>query len=172
MLNTASRQRGLTIVELMIGLTITAVILAIGVPSFGVWVQNTRIRNAADAVMNGMNLARGEAVRRNTAVMFELATDSSWTVTVNGNLIQERPAADGSADITVTPNAGATQVTFNGVGAVIANTDDSASITQVDIESDLASTTEGARPLRVVVSRAGSIRMCDPGVAADDPRTC
>lgn len=172
MLSTARRQRGLTIVELMIGLTITAVILAIGVPSFGVWVQNTRIRNAADAVMNGMNLARGEAVRRNNAVMFELSADSSWTVTVNGNLIQERPAADGSADITVTPNTGATQVTFNGVGAVVANTDDSVSITQVDIASDLAGTTEGARPLRVVVSRAGSIRMCDPNVATDDPRTC
>lgn len=172
MLAPVSRQRGLTIVELMIGLTITAVILAIGVPSFGVWVQNTRVRNAADALINGMNLARGEAVRRNSAVMFELSRDSSWEVSVNGTTIQKRPAADGSSGITVTPSGGATQVTFNGVGAVIANADGSISLTQVDVESDLASRSDGARPLRVMLSLAGSMRMCDPSVASDDPRTC
>jgi len=172
MLVSRTHQRGLTIVELMIALTITTVILAIGVPSFGVWVQNTRIRNAADAIVNGMNLARGEAVRRNTAVMFEIDSGSGWVVSVGGDTIQERPASDGSADITVTPTTGATQVTFNGVGAMVANADGSASITDVDIESDLVTLSHGARPLRVLVSRAGSIRMCDPNVDADDPRTC
>lgn len=167
-----SRQRGLTIIELMIGLTITAVILAIGVPSFGVWVQNTRVRNAADAIVNGINLARGEAVRRNTAVMFEVDSGSGWVVSVGGNTIQERPAIDGSTDVNVAPNTGATQVTFNGVGAVVANDDASASLTQVDVTSNLVTESQGGRPLRVMVSRAGSIRMCDPNVAADDPRTC
>lgn len=172
MLATRRQQQGLTIVEMMIGLTITAMILAIGVPSFGVWVQNTRIRNAADAISNGINLARGEAVRRNTAVQFELDTGSAWSVTVGGVLVQERPASDGSTDVTVSPNPGATQVTFNGVGAVTANEDGSTSMTEVDVTSDLVSVSGGARPLRVVISRAGSIRMCDPNVASDDPRTC
>lgn len=172
MLTLSARQSGLTIVELLIGLTITSVILAIGVPSFGVWVQNTRIRNGADAVINGMNLARAEAVRRNTAVLFELGSDSGWEVSVGGNIIQKRPAADGSEHITATPNAGATQVTFNGIGAVVSNTDGSASITQVDVQSDIVTEAQGERPLRVVVSLAGSTRMCDPNAPASDTRAC
>lgn len=76
---------GFTLVELMIGLTIVAMILAIGVPSFGVWIQNSRIRNAADAIISGASLARGEAVRRNTAVQFELGSASQWTVSVGGD---------------------------------------------------------------------------------------
>lgn len=164
--------RGFTLVELMIGLTIVAMILAIGVPSFGVWIQNTRIRNAADAITNGLQLARAEAVRRNTAVSFVGSSDSSWTVSAGATTIQSRAAADGSDNISIAFTGGATQATFNGVGALTNNTDGSISLTQVDVTSTLSSVSEGARPLRVVVSLAGSVRMCDPNVAASDPRAC
>jgi type IV fimbrial biogenesis protein FimT len=172
MLVARARTRGFTLIELMIGMTIIAMLLAMGVPSFRVWIQNTKIRNAADMILTGINLARGEAVRRNTAVQFELDSESGWTVTVGGNPIQTRSAADGTDHVSVTPGGGATQVTFNGVGAVSTNEDGSASLTTVDIASDLISTSDGARPLRVTTSLAGSIRMCDPSVGTTDPRAC
>lgn len=172
MLTKYRRARGFTLVELLIGLTILSMILAIGVPSFGVWIQNTRIRNAADAIANGLQLARAEAVRRNTAVTFVGDVSSGWTVAVGATEIQRRPAADGSDNVQVTYGGGATQATFNCVGALANNIDGSASLTQVDLSSSLASVSDGARPLRVVVSLAGSVRMCDPQVASSDPRSC
>lgn len=75
-------QRGVTLVELLIGLTIVGVLLAMGAPSFSSWVQNTQIRTATEAVLNGLQLARAEAVRRNTLISFQLVTtlDSSCTL--------------------------------------------------------------------------------------------
>ncbi len=172
MLVPSSNSRGFTLIELMIGLTIVAMILAIGVPSFGVWIQNTKIRNAADAMANGLQLARAEAVRRNTAVLFAGDSGSGWTVSAGGNTIQTRPASDGSDNISVVFPGGSTQVTFNGVGAITSNADSSASLTQVDISSTIAAVSDGARPLRVVVSLAGSVRMCDPNVSPSDTRAC
>lgn len=163
---------GFTLVELLIGLCITAMILAVGVPSFGVWIQNTRIRNAADAIASGLQLARAEAVRRNKAVTFDGSSDSSWEVAVSGTTIQKRPAVDGSDKIQVAYAGGATQATFSGVGALAANNDGSDSLTQVDISSTALKASDGARPLRIVVSLAGSARMCDPNVGASDPRAC
>jgi type IV fimbrial biogenesis protein FimT len=72
-------QRGVSLVELMVGVTIVAILLAFGLPSFSTWIQNSQIRTAAESVQNGLQLARAEAVRRNADVQFALA-GTSWTV--------------------------------------------------------------------------------------------
>ena len=54
-------QRGVTLIELMIGLAIVALVLFVAVPSFGIFLQNSQIRNAAGSVLDGLqpgNLAR------------------------------------------------------------------------------------------------------------------
>jgi type IV fimbrial biogenesis protein FimT len=63
-------QRGVTFIELAIGLAIVAVLLVLALPNFTVFIQNTRIRNAAEAALSAMQLARAEAVRRNVQVAF------------------------------------------------------------------------------------------------------
>jgi type IV fimbrial biogenesis protein FimT len=75
-----SIQSGVSLIELMIGLVIVAVLFALGAPSFSTFIQNSKVRNAAEAIQNGLSLARAEAVRRNTNVRFVLGTGSSWTV--------------------------------------------------------------------------------------------
>jgi type IV fimbrial biogenesis protein FimT len=68
---------------------------------------------------------------------------------------------------------GATTVTFNGLGRVVANDDGSPSITQVEVDSRQLSAAD-SRELRVTISAGGSVKMCDPSdkIAADDPRAC
>lgn len=73
-------ERGVTLVELLIGVAAMAVLLAAGIPSFSNWIQNAQIRDAAGSLQSGLNLARVEAVRRNTAVRLALDADASWTV--------------------------------------------------------------------------------------------
>lgn len=94
--------RGVTLIELMVGVTIVAILLAFGLPSFSTWIQNSQIRTAAESVQNGLQLARAEAVRRNADVQFALA-GTNWTVgcaTATANCpasIQARSGTEGSA---------------------------------------------------------------------------
>jgi type IV fimbrial biogenesis protein FimT len=206
MLRTHALQLGFNLVEIAIAIGVLAILIALGAPTFGDWLQNQQTRAATEATLNGLQTARSEAVRRNALVRFQFvsdltvgcslsATSLNWVVSVGdpsgacnkpidvappatpGPVIQSRSAAEVSpnAIVTITPSGvtpPSTTITFNALGGVVnRNTDGSAPITRIDI-SNPAITSAVARPLRVVVSAGGSIRMCDPAVASADPRAC
>ena len=166
------RQEGFTLIELVTVLVILGVIAALALPSFEGMIQSQRVRTASESVLNGLQLARAEAIRRNARARFVIAaTGSGWTVELDdGTDIQVRPGGEGSSNVTVarTP-VNATTVTFNSLGQIVANADASATLTQVDL--DISGT---SRELRVVIGTGGLIRMCDPStyLNAGDPRRC
>lgn len=172
-----SAQHGATLIEMLIGIAILAILIAVGVPSYKAWIQNTQIRTAAESVLNGMQLARNEAVRRNANVQLVLGAQSSWTISVpsTAEQIQTRSYGAGSKNVTVTKTpAAATTITFSPLGRVVANADASAAITQLDfdVSTTILSATE-SRDLRIVVGAGGNVRMCDPNVTdASDTRYC
>lgn len=172
-------QSGMSLVEILVAIAIIGILLAAAMPSYMTWIQNTQIRTASEAILNGLQTARNEAIRRNTAMQVRLpslpATD--WCVNPKSDPDRNpcafvRPAAEGSpnATVTITP-AGADTVTFNALGRVETNADGSASITQIDIDN-LFIPAADRRSLRIMIPTGGAIRMCDPKVAAGDPRTC
>lgn len=167
------RQSGVTLIELMIGIALLALLLFVGVESYRNWIQNTQVRTAAEAILNGLQLARGEAVRRNANVQIALSGGTGWTVSVAGTseVIQAKTDGEGgeNAKLTVTP-AGATTVTFNGLGRVVTNLDGSPSVSRVEVSS-LALADAETHKLQVRVG-VGDIRMCDPQLSAPDPRAC
>ena len=170
--------RGFTLIELAIALVVISVLFALGIPSFKAWVLNSQIRDGAEAVLNGVQVARANAIQRNLLVVFTLtpqagSTPASWSVDLdNGTAnIQRWSGAEGASQTTMTTDNGNTKVTFNGLGQRVTNTDGSGSLTQVDVTSSTSSAAE-IRPLRIVVGTAGSAKMCDPSLAATDPRAC
>lgn len=62
----------MSLVELIIGLVIIGSLLALAAPNYTAWIQNTKVRTTAEAMLNGLQLARTEAVRRNTQIRFYL----------------------------------------------------------------------------------------------------
>jgi len=58
-LSMRSSQRGLNIVEIMISLVVLGVLIGLGAPGFAEWLQNQQIRAAAEATLNGLQVARG-----------------------------------------------------------------------------------------------------------------
>lgn len=205
MLTGQTMQRGVSLIETMIGLVIASLLLAVGVPSFSTFMQNSHIRNAAEALQNGLSLARTEAVRRNTNVRFSLGTASSWTVgcatpvaKAQGTeglddcpaTIQARTAAEGSAhaavnlsEVVASTNAAAaspaitSEISFNGLGRVRALPAGNNAVINISNPAGGACAAAGGpmRCLRVVVSAAGQVRMCDPKLSASnpsDPQAC
>ena len=66
----ALHQRGFTIIELLVGLTLLAVLLGLGVPAMGTYLQNSKLASAASSYFSGLQMARTEAIRRNVRTEF------------------------------------------------------------------------------------------------------
>lgn len=169
----ALAQRGFSLIELLIALLVVSILISMALPTFSVWIANTKIRNGTEAVLNGLQYARNEAVKRNTAIEFEITSGTAWVVTVASSAAElQRRAEEGSSEVTATATpGGATKVTFNGMGWVTDNGDGSARLTRLDVTSSQLSS-QGERALRLVVTPGGAVRMCDPAVASPDPRAC
>lgn len=70
------RAHGFTLIELAIAMVIMAILLALGLPSYKTYIENSKVRTAAQAFLSGLQAARSEAVNRNTSVQFLLTDDN------------------------------------------------------------------------------------------------
>jgi type IV fimbrial biogenesis protein FimT len=67
-----AQSRGISLIEILIGLAILGIGMAWAVPSYSVWMQNLQIRNMAESIVSGLQVARSEAISRNGPVEFVL----------------------------------------------------------------------------------------------------
>ncbi|HET9669752.1 MAG TPA: GspH/FimT family pseudopilin [Casimicrobiaceae bacterium] len=59
---------GFTLLELMVGLAITAIVFAVGVPGLGGYLAEQRVHDRADALLRTLQVARSEAIKRGERV--------------------------------------------------------------------------------------------------------
>ena len=181
------RFRGFTLIELLVALAIFGFLLMLAGPMYAQFMGNSQIRNAGEGMLNGVQQAQTTAIRANTVarLVVDLTPGTGgWRIleTIEGvepaglpNPIQVYALADGSpnASVTTTP-PGATQITFDGFGRIIANADASATISCINVDHDSLS---GLRKLRVMVSNKGigvGTKLCDPDPlkVPPDPQAC
>lgn len=192
----------MTLIELMVGLTLVAIVMALGMPSFSSGMQNRQIRTAAEAIQNGLVYARTEALRRNRVVEFELRNPNGWrvgcnpvdTTLIDGEeacpaTVQSREALEGSmnAAVATVETVAATgavagapvfagTLRFTPLGRVAVGTLPAGNLATFQVTNPTGGTCAAGggemRCLSVVVTAAGQVRMCDPAVAAGDPRAC
>jgi len=178
------RLRGFTLIELLIALAIFGFLIMLAGPMYAQFMANSQIRNAGDGMLNGVLRAQTTAIRGNTSarlVVDPTAGTGGWQVleTIEGaepsppNPIQVYSLRDGSPNASVVPTpAGATQITFDGFGRIIANADASATISCIDVTN---SNVAGTRNLRVVISNTGigaGTKLCDPAAPSTEPQAC
>ena len=134
------RTAGFTLIEMVVAVTIFAILVAMTAPTMKLWIANTKVRAIADSLQNGIRLAQAEAERRSRQVVFALTNNATpavgFTATTSGTYwaIQTFPFAGetpvliasgvlSSAGTTVTITAGQNQTAlcFNSLGRLVAN---------------------------------------------------
>jgi len=174
------RRAGFTLVELIIAIAIFGLLLALAAPSYTQWIANTKVRTTAEAIQNGLMLAKAEAVRTNSKVQFVLtngtpiaANTNSITSSTSGkswmvrtfqssgtytaaDFIQGRSSAEGSSNVTVA--AGQATFVFTGVGGL-------SPVLGSALVNIVVTSPSASRELRVTVARGSAIRMCDAGLS-------
>lgn len=170
------RSGGFTLVELAVTLAVLGVILSIAIPSFASWLIKLQIRNAAEGMLHGLQLARTEAIKRNSPVTLTLTGGTGWTITDSaGAALQARPSGEGSqsAYITLTSPAGTFPfaMTFGSLGRLTSPAT-GATLSAVGTSGSDCTSSGPASCLVVQVSAGGQIRMCDPSASATSPRAC
>lgn len=121
-------QRGFTLIELMITVTIMAILTAMAIPSFSEVILKSTLTNQARDLMASSLMARSEAIKRNQTVTLCASRNGttcggSWTngwivLTTDNIVIHSHKAAPSGFLI----NSALTSITFSasGLGATMA----------------------------------------------------
>ena len=177
--------RGFTLLELIMAVSVFAILAGIAVPQFYVWTQSAQIRSVTESLQNDIRLAQGEAIRQNRQVQFSLtngiatpngtapiaaANGSNWmayTVALSTNGESPVYVAGGSNNNT-SPNiaiTGPATITFSPFGRLL-------NVSQTQ-QYQISTKQSVGRSLVVNVYLGGQVRMCDPTrTVATSPDGC
>jgi type IV fimbrial biogenesis protein FimT len=72
------RTRGLTLMELMVTAAIMAFLVVLAAPSFNEFLARGRLSGAAESLAQDLQLARSEALRRDSDVTLSLSPGGNW----------------------------------------------------------------------------------------------
>ncbi len=189
--NPANRAAGFTMIEMVVTMTVFALLVAFTVPAMQKWVANVKVRAVADSLQNGIRLAQTEALRRGRQVVFALTNTANPAVgfagSTSGNywaaqtipadasesavVVGSGPVTAGGSTVTVTGPPVA--LCFNSVGRLVTQT--SPGVTGVVCLSPTTavygntimwtyqvSQARADHPMTVEVALGGQIHLCDP----------
>ena len=193
------RGRGFSLVELLVAVSVVAILMAMAIPSFTTWIRNARVRAVAEALQSSIRLAQAEAQRRNqSVVLFRTnskdclttatadATGAQWQIrsVPNPLMTDDNPEAiqcgvltDVSTGIQLSTPTQTTALCFAGDGRQTTLTNPAAigldcTASAATYRVEPAASSAENRPLRLDVSLSGAVRMCDPGKASTAPDGC
>lgn len=192
---------GFSLIELMIVLTLIAVLLLLSIPTLGHWVADAKIRNTSESLLGAVRLAQSTAVSRSrTTVLVRTeaaptwdaeASESgkNWYVRVLPLTGSDEEASDADLiqgtsigtqnDVSI---AGPAVLCFGSQGRLVSKT-----AKELDLDADcevpsddstdpaVFDLTKGAgRALRLQVHLGGRARMCDPAkeLSSTNPDGC
>lgn len=180
------RERGVTLIEILIAFVLLGFLITLSLPSFAAWISNAKVRTVAESLQQGVRTAQAEAVRRNRQVVLfftnqtpagvgpaAIAGGRNWSVqtvqqfgAADAQFVQGGALTDVASDVTIASET-ATPVTalcFNSMGRLVVNANpgpSGGSCAAASADLRVASTSSD-RPLRVLVGVAGQVRLCDP----------
>jgi len=192
----AGAERGFSLVEAVVALAIMGILLALALPMAVSYMDNSRVRNAADVFVSSVMTAKAEAAQRNAQVeIVLLATPTSAGLADNGistakgwairtfdraSFIDGMALVEGGsgtvAPVTVTgvdqDGAALTGVVFTALGGTTLAKRANFNFTH-DTGGTCVASGGPIRCMRVSVTTTGRVKLCDPSIAdLTDTRSC
>lgn len=125
------RQRGFTLIELMIAVAITGILAMVAVPAFNDAMLRSRLSSITNTFVSSAQLARSEAIKRNTRVDLCASSDGStctgdwedgWiVVAADGTLLSSQAAVPGGFLVSESNDVTTISFSSTGVGATVAD---------------------------------------------------
>lgn len=118
---------GVTLIELLVALSILAVVMTVGVPSFVTLAHNSQTSTLSADLILALTLARSEAIKRGTTVTVCASADGStcaedwslgWIVTAAGEVAPMRVQEVQAVGIGPVEASGLGRVVFGSLGAL------------------------------------------------------
>lgn len=110
-------ERGFTLAELLVVISLLAILAAIATPAFGWFISGQRLRNVESMLTETLWFARSEAIKRNEVVSFQAnagALDQGWTV--SSPTAAQIKVLDAQPRVSLALKSGTGWFRFNGQG--------------------------------------------------------
>jgi Tfp pilus assembly protein FimT len=183
---------GLTFIELIISISIASILIALGIPAFIKWTQDTAIRSQAEQLQAAIMTTRSYAVSRNERVKLQFTDKNglaSWKigcvrVSVNCPEIIESKLFSENNPIRIGVNTSDTNTEIDtalsigsGLPAVISYSAQGAALNQI-IDNEITrldvmhSMSSKAQRLIIKIEMSGEVIICNPSIKKPKSGSC
>lgn len=160
----SGRTSGFTLIELMLGIVVLAILLALAVPSFTSQFQKQRLKGAAERLVSELQFARSEAVGANQDILVNVQGGADWCIGVSSEAACDCNAVPGSCLIEGNQRV-VTGTEFKDVSMGAVNTTvtfDSVRGLPDGAAPDFLFDGENGKRIQVAVNQLGRTSMCSP----------
>lgn len=157
----SQREHGVTLIELMVGIAVFAVLLAIAAPNFQSMTASSRLTSSSNELLGSLQQARALAIRTGTRVTVCKSTTGTQCNTTNsvgwhnGWLVFQDTTRSGANASVDTGETISTRIPALHPGATIAGS--TSVINYVSFAAD------GRPRMMDGTVQSGTLRLCDPG---------
>lgn len=166
------KSRGISLIEVMVALSLAALLIVLGLPSFSSMIAGMRVRTSAEDLSGAIQLARSEAVKSGVPVVFSIESDyGDWSIYKEKDpSVTLRSGVAVNESSLVSSDSGTT-MTFDSIG-LRRLPEGGDMLIEVKSTSGDCQPAGPVRCLSILVRPGGMIRLCDPQRPSGDPQSC
>lgn len=173
------RQKGFSLIELMVTVALVSILMAVATPSFLTYQRNSELTSLTNSLSASLNAARGEAMKRG---MYAMVTPidgtnwgSGWFVFVDtdrtkaynsGTDILIATSDVPSMSISINPNGTASEsppyIMYDASGYTKTKAGGFGALTFSISRNDVDASQANAQTRRLVIASTGRLRVCKP----------